>query len=89
MTIEYKDSKDKTTKRTIWHFALSYWDQVQLIVAWCETRTDFRHFRADRVESWTASDVEYPRSRFDLLQEWRQKLRILPPRLRALTAFDC
>ena len=81
MTIEYRDSKDRVTKRTIWPFALSYWDQVQLIVAWCETRIDFRHFRADRVKSWMASDVEYPRSRFDLLQEWRRKLGILPPRL--------
>ncbi len=80
MTIDYRDSKDKVTQRTIWPFALSYWNQVQLIVAWCETRIDFRHFRADRVESWIASDTEYPRRRFDLLQEWRQKIGILPPR---------
>jgi len=81
ITIDYRDSKDKVTKRTIWPFALFYWDQVQLIVAWCETRIDFRHFRADRVESWTASDIEYPRRRFDLLQEWREKIGIRPPRL--------
>jgi predicted DNA-binding transcriptional regulator YafY len=81
MTIDYRDLKDKVTKRTIWPFALAYWNQDQVIAAWCETRVDFRHFRADRVESWAASGVEYPRGRFDLLREWRQKLGILPPRL--------
>lgn len=81
MTIVYRDLKNNVTSRIIWPFVLAFWDQAQVIVAWCETRIDFRHFRADRVESWIASDVEYPRSRFDLLREWRQKLGILPPRL--------
>jgi len=81
MTIVYRDLKDEVTRRTIWPFAIAYWDQAQVIAARCETRIDFRHFRADRVESWIASDVEYPRSRFDLLREWRQTLGVLPPRL--------
>jgi predicted DNA-binding transcriptional regulator YafY len=81
MTIDYRDSKGNMTRRTIWPFALAYWNNAQVIAAWCETRIDFRHFRADRVESWIASGDEYPRRRFDLLQEWREKLGILPPRL--------
>lgn len=78
MTIVYRDSKDKVTRRTIWPFAIGFWDQVQLVAGWCETRSDFRHFRADRVESWTTTDIEYPRRRFDLLQEWRERLGPTP-----------
>ena len=37
------------SRRVIWPIAVSYWDAVRLIVAWCELRKGFRHFRTDRV----------------------------------------
>ncbi len=45
----YRDEKEAQTRRTIWPIAVSYWDAVRLIIAWCELRKGFRHFRADRV----------------------------------------
>jgi len=78
VTITYRDLKEMTSQRVVWPFALAFFDQALIILAWCEMRRDFRHFRADRVESWTGSDTRYPRSRLDLLREW-QKREGIPP----------
>jgi predicted DNA-binding transcriptional regulator YafY len=69
----YRDLKEKRTRRVIWPFALAFYDQALVIMAWCEKRRDFRHFRADRVESWAGTDTRYPRGRLDLLREWQIK----------------
>jgi predicted DNA-binding transcriptional regulator YafY len=73
MTITYRDLKEKTSRRVVWPFALAFFDQALIILAWCEKRRDFRNFRVDRVESWTESDTRYPRARLDLLREWQKK----------------
>jgi predicted DNA-binding transcriptional regulator YafY len=49
LKIDYQDLKDQTSSRVIWPFALGFLEKVRIIVAWCETRQDFRHFRADRI----------------------------------------
>lgn len=73
VAITYRDLKDQLTKRVIWPFALAFYDQALVIMAWCELRQDFRHFRADRVESWNDTRTDYPRKRLDLLREWQEK----------------
>jgi len=72
LTITYRDLKDADTSRVIWPFALAFFDRVRVLVAWCETRQAFRHFRADRIMSLTDSGLRYPRRRQALLKEWRQ-----------------
>jgi len=69
----YRDGKDEASERTIWPIALAFFNDVCLIVAWCELRGDFRHFRADRVESAVFPAERYPKNRRALLQEWREK----------------
>src|SRR5262249_3841377 len=49
VSIGYRDEKGAETQRTIWPIAIGYLDRVRLLVAWCEMRRDFRHFRTDRV----------------------------------------
>ena len=73
VAITYRDLKDQLTKRVIWPFGLAFYDQALVIMAWCELRQDFRHFRADRVESWNDTRTDYPRKRLDLLREWQEK----------------
>lgn len=51
MRIDYADEAGAVTQRTVWPFLLAYWDEVQLICAWCELRQGFRHFRTDRVRA--------------------------------------
>lgn len=51
MRISYVDAKGEPTHRTICPVAVEYHVEATLICAWCELRNDFRHFRADRVQS--------------------------------------
>jgi predicted DNA-binding transcriptional regulator YafY len=72
LDIQYRDLKDKESARTIWPFALGFFDRVRVVVAWCELRRDIRHFRTDRILALTMSKARYPRRRQALLKEWRQ-----------------
>lgn len=69
----YLDSSDEETRRVVWPFALGFFDHALILAAWCELRQDYRHFRTDRVRSFTVTAERYPRSRRTLLQEWEAK----------------
>jgi len=71
LIVSYLDLKNTATQRTIWPFALAFFEQVRVVVAWCELRQTFRHFRTDRIAALTTSDTRYPRHRQALLKEWR------------------
>jgi predicted DNA-binding transcriptional regulator YafY len=78
VSIRYRDGGGEDSQRLIWPFALGFFDRVHVIVAWCELRRDFRHFRADRIRRLTVLDARYPRRRQALLKEWRQAEDIQP-----------
>ena len=73
LVLDYRDAASKPSRRTVWPFALGYFDRVQVVVAWCELRQDLRHFRTDRIASLKDSGQRYPRRRLALLKEWRAK----------------
>lgn len=77
-TIRYRDQKEMESCRTVWPFALGYFDGVRVLVAWCEMRAAFRHFRTDRIADVVVQGVRYPRRRQALLKEWRQREGIPP-----------
>lgn len=79
LAISYHDGKAASSQRVIWPFALSFFDHVRVVVAWCELRQGFRHFRADRIAELSALDIRYPRRRLALLKEWRESEGIPPP----------
>ncbi|ETR77317.1 DNA-binding protein [Afipia sp. P52-10] len=70
--IHYRDVNGVCTQRIIWPFALGFFDRVRMVVAWCELREDFRHFRADRILSLEPGEERYARRRQALLQAWRE-----------------
>ena len=70
----YRDAGGAASERMVWPFALAFFDKVRVVVAWCEMRQDFRHFRADRIVELKATDTRYPRRRQALLREWRATL---------------
>jgi len=78
LVVSYLDLKNTSTQRTLWPFALAFFEQVRIVVAWCELRQGFRHFRTDRITALTASDTRYPRRRQALLKEWRALEGIAP-----------
>jgi predicted DNA-binding transcriptional regulator YafY len=65
------------SERTIWPFALAFFDRARVVVAWCELRRGFRHFRTDRIAALAVRD-RYPRRRQALLKEWRA-IEGIPP----------
>jgi predicted DNA-binding transcriptional regulator YafY len=72
LAIAYRDQDGRETRRTIWPFALGFFDRVRVVAAWCELRQGFRHFRTDRIAALTPAEARYPRRRQALLKEWRE-----------------
>ena len=71
LRIAYVDGDGAPTRRAIWPFALSFFDRARVVVAWCELRQGYRHFRTDRIATLTLTDMRYPRRRHAMLKEWR------------------
>lgn len=80
VTLSYRDLKEELSERTVWPFALGYFEQVRVLVAWCELRQGFRHFRVDRIAWMQLEDNRYPKSRESLLKEWRATQQIPQPK---------
>jgi len=72
LRIRYADGEGAETRRTIWPFAVGFFERARVVVAWCEMRTAFRHFRTDRIAALTLSETRYPRRRLALMKEWRE-----------------
>ena len=73
LDIRYLDGAGQDSSRTLWPFALGYFDRARVVVAWCELRASIRHFRTDRIIGLAALGERYPRRRQALLKEWREK----------------
>ncbi len=71
-TIVYGDEKGVVSERVIWPFGLAFFDAARVVLAWCEMRQAFRHFRTDRIHSMSIGE-KYPRRRADLLRDWERE----------------
>ncbi|MDC8760422.1 helix-turn-helix transcriptional regulator [Janthinobacterium fluminis] len=71
LDIVYRDLQGRDSRRTVWPFAIGFFDKVRVLAAWCELRGGFRHFRTDRIVGLDATPQRYPRRRQALLKEWR------------------
>ncbi|QDZ01705.1 YafY family transcriptional regulator [Nitratireductor mangrovi] len=67
-----KEGGKGETRRTIWPFALGFFERVRVVVAWCELRQAIRHFRGDRILAMSLTGERYPRRRHALMREWQQ-----------------
>ncbi len=79
LALAYHDAGGAKTERTIWPFGVGYFDEARVIMAWCELRQGFRHFRADRIGSCQALEERYPLGRRRLLKDWRLSEGVAPP----------
>ncbi|WP_052161273.1 YafY family protein [Hoeflea sp. BAL378] len=73
LTIAYADVNGAASRRTIWPIALAFFERSRMIVAWCELRNDFRHFRADRILSLELEQARYPQRRAALMKQWQAR----------------
>lgn len=72
LRLAYVDASGSHSDRTIWPFALGYFQKVRILVGWCEEREDFRHFRTDRITALTNLEERYSKRRATMLREWRE-----------------
>lgn len=73
--LTYRDEKGAETARVIWPIAVSYWERVRLIVAWCELRKAFRHFRTDRIAAYEFLETRYTTPRARLRMQWLKEFQ--------------
>jgi predicted DNA-binding transcriptional regulator YafY len=70
VTIDYADEAGQTSNREVWPLTLAYYEQKQIVGAWCVLRSDFRHFRTDRITAAQVSEKRFGRRRAVLVKEW-------------------
>ena len=75
VVLDYGDASGEATRRTVWPFAVGFFQHARLLAAWCEQRQDFRHFRADRVRHLQATDEPLPERRHVLIRRWKAQMR--------------
>ncbi|RVT96657.1 YafY family transcriptional regulator [Rhodovarius crocodyli] len=79
LRIDYRDDRGAASARIVWPVALAFFERVRVVVAWCELRLDFRHFRTDRIQRAEVLEERYPKRRAALLRAWREAEGISPP----------
>jgi predicted DNA-binding transcriptional regulator YafY len=77
--LDYRDEQDRATNRTVWPVTIGYLETVRMLVAWCELRQDFRHFRTDRIHAATVLDERAPERPVVLRAKWRKTLKYTVP----------
>lgn len=69
---DYTDAKGEASSRQVWPFAMGYFSEATVLVAWCEIRQANRHFRVDRLHNLVLKSEQYPMSKRVLAKQWRE-----------------
>lgn len=67
--LEYEDVEGRITRRTVWPVQMAYYEQKEILIAWCCLRQDYRVFRTDRVKAFELTNEPYGRKRAELTSE--------------------
>ena len=66
----YCAENGERTERIVWPVVLGYSDTRRVLIAWCELRQGFRHFRLDRMQAAEPLDQPIDEARAPLLRRW-------------------
>lgn len=72
LAIEYVDAAGSESRRTIWPLAIGWFDECEILAAWCEMRGAFRHFRVDGLRQVHIIDERPSVARHELLSRYRK-----------------
>lgn len=72
MRLDYRAADGKLSQRVVWPVILGYADGRCLLIAWCETRCAFRHFRAERILKTEVLDAPVGVARMTLRRQWQK-----------------
>ncbi len=79
LKIVYRNEQGRESTRVVWPLALAFFERIRMLVAWCELREAFRHFRTDRIIYAAITQDRFPRRRRLLLKEWRSQEGVPDP----------
>ena len=68
--LSYADERGQLSERAVWPVTLAYYEDKQIIGAWCTMRQDFRNFRVDRVQTAAPGPAPFGKRRAVLMKEW-------------------
>jgi predicted DNA-binding transcriptional regulator YafY len=74
LALTYGDEEGRETRRVVWPIGVGYFEASRVIVAWCELREGFRHFRTDRIVAADFLEERYPVRRAVLRSDWRREV---------------
>jgi predicted DNA-binding transcriptional regulator YafY len=69
--IRHRNQEMQDSQRTLWPVIIGYAETVHLLVAWCELRQEFRHFRTDRIVAAEFLEERYGCRPRELRSRWR------------------
>ena len=70
LRLQYCAENGERTERIVWPVVLGYSDTKRVLIAWCEMRQGFRHFRTDRMQVAELLDQPIGEPRGPLLRRW-------------------
>ena len=70
LRLRYDAEDGERTERIVWPVVLGYSDTRRVLIAWCELRQGFRHFRTDRIQAAECLDQPIGEPRGPLLRRW-------------------
>lgn len=74
LEIGYRDEQGRESERIIWPLAIAYLDTVDLVIAWCELRADFRTFRLDRLLRALPTKASFRPNRVPRLRQFLDRM---------------
>lgn len=70
LRLAYRSEAGEQTERVVWPVVLGYADTRRVLIAWCELREGFRHFRTDRMGTIDVLDQPIGGRRGPLRRPW-------------------
>lgn len=71
LDVVYTDAAGRRSERTVRPLALLFYIESVVLAAWCELRSDFRHFRADRILACCGLEEHFLREAPALRRRWQ------------------
>ncbi len=71
----YTDANGNDSKRVIWPLIVIYYADNTMLVAWCELRKYFRHFRLDRMVECAVISEQFTGKGSALRKTWQAELK--------------
>ena len=72
LRLRYRGGAGEETERTVWPVLLGYAETHSLLIAWCELRNGFRHFRTDRILTAEVPGESIAVRRSELRRRWER-----------------